>query len=152
MTRTRPATPARFAAARKPALTASAARAYAGDCSGSTSAMVSLAAGIPGAGRSGRVSTRGTAGGTRLGAGRTGAGTIAGGEAAGAGLTVAAPSRGPDNGGETVHDAAPRASARSAAARVRARTDHKTMEKIAATTRSEPLAVLERTLYVVATP
>ncbi len=68
------------------------------------------------------------------------------------GLAVAAPSRGPDNGGATVHDTAPSANTRSAAARIRAETDHKTMEKIAAATRGERLPVLERTLYVVATP
>src|SRR5207244_11605684 len=91
ITCTRRPAPARLAAARKPAFTASAACAYVGDCRGKTRAMASLpTTRMLGAGDRGRVSTAeaAEAGDARLGAGRIGAGTA--GTGCGTGRTVAA--------------------------------------------------------------
>ncbi len=124
--------PARSAAARKPAFTASAARLYTADSSGRMSAIVSLfsrsrAAGtaeaigrtVCGAGAGARV----TVGGGGAGAGDAaapaggkdgGAGDVAGGRG---GLAVAAGARAPDNGGADEHAATSMTSSSAASVR-----------------------------------
>src|ERR1700676_1597279 len=85
-----------------------------------------------------------------LGVGTMGAGTTAGGGAAG--VAVAPPLRAPDNGGAIVHDVTPSAATNSAVVATCAGINGKAMEKNVAMTQGERLPLLERTLYVVATP
>jgi hypothetical protein len=113
MTRTRELLPARAAAARNPDLTASAARPYVGDSSGSINAITlpctggRLATGATGwiTGGSGAAAT------VTVGAGgagvNAGAGIALGAEATAAGVAVVAVvTRAPDNGGADEHAAA----------------------------------------------
>ena len=148
--------PARLAAARNPALTASAAGPYADDSSGSTSAIASLVtAGGPSIGGSGRVvAVPGDASG---GPGSTGGGSgVSGGGAGRAaepdGAAVADPGLPPDNG-VVVHATMTSSNAVVAATRAHLESNENAVENgNIAMTRGEPSPVLARTLYVVATP
>src|SRR5256714_15346102 len=160
ITRIRELIPARLAAARKPAFTASAARPYDADSSGSNSAIASLVTwGAVMAGGRGRVSTAsdgGAGGATRGGAGRSGVGTAeaVGAEgAAGTGRgTVAPPGLPPDNG-VVVQAATASSNAIGATPRAHLKPNVCAIKKgNIVMTRGEPSPVLARTLYVVATP
>src|SRR5450631_1938519 len=160
ITRIRLAIPARLAAARKPALTASAAGPYPADSSGSSSAIVSLATcgEVIACGRGRVVTSAGgtAAGATSSGVGRTGAGrggaARAEGEEGLPGGGVAAPVLPPDNV-VVPHAVSASSNAISAATRAQLESNADAIEKgNIVMTRGEPSPVLARTLYVVATP